>query len=145
MSTNKTPNYQLHSWLPSDEFHLTEINENFTLLDAALKSEAGSREAIAADLGTRYRIMLGTYVGGQSINHDTPQRIELGVKPIALLLYSTYSFSDSSSRYGGLICCDYDLRGSVTMDDTGFTVQNQYDRKGYSNLQGVTYYYMVFY
>ena len=40
MSTNKTQNYQLHSWLPEDEFHLTEINENFAALDTALKAEA---------------------------------------------------------------------------------------------------------
>ena len=40
MSTNKTPNYDLHSWVPQDDFHMTEINENFTKLDTALKTEA---------------------------------------------------------------------------------------------------------
>lgn len=36
MSTNKTPNYQLHSWTLQDDFLLQEINENFSGLDAAL-------------------------------------------------------------------------------------------------------------
>lgn len=36
MSTNKTPNYELHSWVPQDDFHLSEINENFTGLDSEL-------------------------------------------------------------------------------------------------------------
>ena len=36
MSTNKTQNYNLHSWLPADDFLRTEINENFTKLDTAL-------------------------------------------------------------------------------------------------------------
>ena len=40
MSTNKTPNYDLHSWVPQDDFHMTEINENYTKLDTALKTEA---------------------------------------------------------------------------------------------------------
>ena len=40
MSTNKTPNYDLHSWVPQDDFHMTEINENFAKLDTALKTEA---------------------------------------------------------------------------------------------------------
>lgn len=36
MSTNKTPNYQLHSWTLQDDLLLREINENFSGLDAAL-------------------------------------------------------------------------------------------------------------
>ena len=50
MSTNKTPNYELHSWVPQDDFHLTEINENFTgldselaALDVLLKAETAAR------------------------------------------------------------------------------------------------------
>ena len=34
MSTNKTPNYQLHSWTSTDHFRFHEVNENFDLLDA---------------------------------------------------------------------------------------------------------------
>ena len=35
MSTNKTPNLKLHSWLPLDPFSREEINDNFTALDNA--------------------------------------------------------------------------------------------------------------
>ena len=38
MSTNKTQNYNLHSWVPEDDFLRSEFNDNFTSLDTALKS-----------------------------------------------------------------------------------------------------------
>lgn len=57
MSANKTPNYALHSWEPEDEFHLSEINENFSALDSAVKSEAdtarAAREGLTAQLATK--------------------------------------------------------------------------------------------
>ena len=49
MSANKTPNYKLHTWEPSDHFLRTEFNENFaaidTAIDAAAKAEAEARNA----------------------------------------------------------------------------------------------------
>lgn len=38
MSTNKTQNYNLHSWVPEDDFLRSEFNDNFTSLDGALKA-----------------------------------------------------------------------------------------------------------
>ena len=49
MSTNKTQNYRLHSWVPQDEFHVSEVNENFALLDAVLKDEARKLSRVDAD------------------------------------------------------------------------------------------------
>lgn len=61
MSTNKTQNYNLHSWVPEDDFLRSEFNDNFTSLDTALKSlstalavETTAREqAIASEATAR--------------------------------------------------------------------------------------------
>ncbi len=45
MSTNKTQHYHLHAWAAGDNFLRTEINENFTALDTALKTEADVLDA----------------------------------------------------------------------------------------------------
>ncbi len=42
MSSNKTTNYNLHSWLPEDDFLRSEMNENFSKLDTAARMVAGS-------------------------------------------------------------------------------------------------------
>lgn len=48
MSTNKTQNYNLHSWVPEDDFLRSEFNENFTGIDGALKALSDSLAAEAA-------------------------------------------------------------------------------------------------
>ncbi len=48
MSTNKTQNYNLHSWVPEDDFIRSEFNENFTGIDAALKSLSDGIDAETA-------------------------------------------------------------------------------------------------
>ena len=61
MSTNKTPNLKLHSWLPLDPFSREEINDNFAGLDTAwgdlegrLLTEAETRaNAVAAEATAR--------------------------------------------------------------------------------------------
>lgn len=68
MSTNKTQNYQLHTWTPEDEHLRTELNANFAKLDTALKVEETARKsAVTAEANARIaatpRVMSGTYVG----------------------------------------------------------------------------------
>lgn len=61
MSTNKTQNYNLHSWVPEDDFLRSEFNDNFTSLDSTLKTlsdgltaEIAAREtAVAAETAAR--------------------------------------------------------------------------------------------
>ena len=48
MSTNKTQNYQLHSWVPEDKFLRAEINENFARLDGSARVVVGSYEGDGA-------------------------------------------------------------------------------------------------
>lgn len=50
MSTNKTQNYNLHSWVPEDDFIRSEFNENFTGIDTALKTLA---DGLAAETSAR--------------------------------------------------------------------------------------------
>lgn len=51
MSTNKTPHYQLHSWVKEDTFLMDEMNENFGKLDEKLKAEVEAiNEALADEL-----------------------------------------------------------------------------------------------
>ncbi|MBP3520093.1 MAG: hypothetical protein J6J87_01975 [Oscillospiraceae bacterium] len=69
MSTNKTPNYDLHSWVPQDDFHMTEINENFTKLDTALKTEAQTAAS--------GRSALQTALSGQISQLDTALQSEV--------------------------------------------------------------------
>lgn len=61
MSTNKTQNYNLHSWVPEDDFLRSEFNDNFTSLDSTLKTlsdgltaEIAAREtAVATETAAR--------------------------------------------------------------------------------------------
>lgn len=50
MSTNRTPNYNLHSWVPEDDFLRSEFNDNFTSLDSALKTLS---DGLAAEISAR--------------------------------------------------------------------------------------------
>ena len=65
MSTNKTTNYNLHSWLPEDDFLRTEMNENFTKLDTLLKNETA---ALSAALGQKARATVGSYTGDGALD-----------------------------------------------------------------------------
>lgn len=128
MSTNKTPNYQLHSWLPEDEFHLTEINENFTKLDASLKSEATAAtqkaNALETALGQRVRMVTGSYTGKTTDNKSSQPAtvVTLGFHPKAVL-----AFVIEKPYSGPLFSClaiAGDSRGAITITDTGFSAIN---------------------
>lgn len=105
MSTNKTQNYNLHSWLPTDEFHLSEVNENFDLLDAALKAEAQTaargRSALSAQMAGKGELVVGSYTG----NGAPTQEIIVGHKIKAILIETTKGERPdhgSLYAYGGL-------------------------------------------
>ena len=85
MSTNKTENLQLHSWVRSDPFKMDEFNDNFDKLDqavgenkdainakaeqTALAAEIATREALAA---TVPKFHCGTYDGDGKQNRKIP-------------------------------------------------------------------------
>lgn len=149
MSTNKTPNYNLHSWLPQDEFHLTEINENFAKLDVALKIEATAAtqksNALESALGQRVRMVTGSYTGKTGANNDqtTATHVNLGFKPKAVVIINAYrgvSGPDMSFLAHEGIQGDT----AVTLNDTGFTAINL---KGdvSMNYNRTVYHYAAFY
>lgn len=129
MSTNKTTNYQLHSWVPGDDFLRQEFNENFAKLDDSV------------------RFVFGTYKGSVDYQNSTPQRIELGLKPKAVFV-STSVGAGSRSMNGcamaGFAGPDSPVTGALTLDDSGFTVANRFD-KTYFNYTVYDYYFIALY
>ena len=111
MSTNKTPNYQLHSWTSTDHFRFHEVNENFDLLDAALKAENSARNQA---LAKRPQVVFGRYKGDGANRHFDFDRAPAAVHiSIEAGTDSGIFIGDSGSKYG------------VTVDDTGFSLVAQ--------------------
>ena len=143
MSTNKTTNYRLHSWVPQDEFHVSEINENFAALDAALKAEAGSREALAELLNSYPRMVTGSYMGKSSSDKDTQTitEVELGFKPKAVITVATIMRSTSKLMAFVAIEDGY-TNSAVTLTETGFTARNSSEGL-YANYSASTIYHYI--
>lgn len=80
-----TQHYQLHQWVPEDNFLRTDFNADFEKIDTVLSLKNGA--------------VFGTFVGD-----NTPQRkIELGFTPLAVLLLGQYpTIERNESVYGGL-------------------------------------------
>lgn len=128
MSTNKTENYQLHRWEPEDDFLRQEFNENFAKLDRSA------------------RMIFGTYQG-TAADFSGSQRIELGVRPLAVLTLPSKGVSPNGNNYsyGGIAGQEMPMDKAVlTLDDTGFTVSNAYNWHCL-NSEGYNYYYIVLY
>ena len=82
MSTSKTQNYQLHSWVPGDKFLRAEMNENFAKLDGASRVSTGSyvgdgQEDRTVALGFTPRLALYTYA---STGYETVAVVEGGFR-----------------------------------------------------------------
>lgn len=129
MSTNKTPNYKLHSWVGGDDFRFHEINENFTKLDAAVKAEAQTAAQERASLNTaiqaertarnqalskRPEVVFGRYKGDAQ-----SRRFDFGRAPAAVYI------SIEAGSHSGLFIKDSGSEYGVTVDDTGFSLEVQ--------------------
>ena len=88
MSTNKTTNYQLHSWAAEDKFLRSEMNENFSKLDSAARVVTGSYTGDGASskviaLGFTPRVVLITSRSGQcTTNYDYYGGLALEGNPV---------------------------------------------------------------
>ena len=121
MSTNKTQNYTLHSWSLSDDFQLSEINQNFAALDAAL--------------APKVEIIVGAYKGDGNNN----RLISLGRTPVAVHIERAGGQRDLNSCYGGLFPVEAD--GNVNPAEDGFVL-----RWGSTlNSKGTSFVYMAFF
>ena len=130
MSTNKTENFELHSWVPEDNFHLDEINENFEKLD---------KGAI--------RIAYGSYTGKSDSLATTTQRISLdlgGRTPKAVLVVCTTS-NINTTDIRWLLKVSGVSSGGVSVSQNSFTVSNDPSRGLLLNFSGLVYSYIVFY
>lgn len=112
MSTNKTQNYQLHSWVPGDKFLRAEMNENFTKLDTAS------------------RVSTGTYTG----DGQADRTISLGFTPkLVLVIDQDGRLRQTNDSYGGLTVpgvpalYTYGSNGyeAVAVVEGGFRVHNK--------------------
>ena len=137
MSTNKTQNYNLHSWLPADDFLRTEINENFTKLDAALS-------ALSAE---KARAVVGVYTGDGAAE----RMISLGFSPIAVWVVENHSWLYVSGLiYGGLAVPGGPVRSSerepnraVELTEGGILIRYINSNKLNTNTQNYTYHYLA--
>lgn len=128
MSSEKTEHYQLHKWIPEDDFVRTEFNENFTKLDTVL---AGKSE-----------VVFGSYTGTDTANRV----ISLGFTPKCVILVT-----DSGAL--GYANTPYDVGGGVFFSETnisnfkmvsgGFQVSNVGDHGGSTN-NGRAHYYIAY-
>ena len=114
MSTNKTQNYALHSWLPTDDFQLSEVNQNFAALDAALWT--------LTEVTGSY---VGTYDGS---GNETPTQVSLGFRPKAVLVLSNAYQLDGAGFDAISLALDGVATGDLTITDTGFIARNCFNR-----------------
>lgn len=136
-----TEHYQLHQWVPTDDFLRTDFNTDFAKIDAAIKGvETAANTALAgkADAGatqaaleTKAEIIHGSYVG----NGAEAQQIQLGFKPRLVLIPADewYSFVAMEGFYSALM--------SVT--ETGFQVKYISIYNFTPNAKGETYQYIA--
>ena len=108
-----TTNYQLHQWVPEDDFLRTDFNEDFAKIDAALGEKAGVEELAEVQTMARSkcRVVIGSYTG----NGASSQTITLGFRPKVVVVDDTSSYSSG---------CELGLDGiderSVTVVNVGF-------------------------
>ena len=89
MSTNKTPNLNLHSWTKYDPIQLSEFNENFSAIDTALSKSM--------------QMVIGTYTG----NGKSNRTIVLGFQPALVILIGTTYSSNSYFSTVSLVGSDF--------------------------------------
>ena len=86
-----TTNYQLHQWVPEDDFLRTDFNTDFQKIDAALaalrtlangKASASAVSSLQSQMASKAEVVTGAYTGNGST-----QTITLGFKPRAVVFY----------------------------------------------------------
>ena len=123
-----TENYQLHQWVPEDDFLRTDFNTDFQKIDTALaglktlaegKAGQGDLDALESAIASvqtlangRARIITGSYTG----NIDVPRTVSTGVTPKVLVI--TANDSSYVAIQGGTAV------NSVIITTGGFTIQS---------------------
>ena len=90
-----TANYQLHQWVPEDQFRRTDFNQDFQKIDATLaglkaladgKAGTAALEAVQELAQGRARAVVGGYIG----DGFNPREIEVGATPMGLFLLTPF-------------------------------------------------------
>ena len=133
-----TSNYQLHQWVPEDDFLRTDFNTDFQKIDAALARKAEkstvtslqTQVAGKADASTVPRVAAGTYTG-----NGTTKSISLGFQPRAVIIpIEGYTVAILLT---GQTCA----AGSIT--SSGFTATRDPSYSRVANTNGQTYAYLA--
>ena len=130
-----TSNYQLHQWVPEDDFLRTDFNEDFQKIDAGIAAALETAEGKA-------ELVVGSFVGDVTVNRV----IALGFRPRAVLLEVPDGSRNTSVTEGGLAIRGGALAGArggtaVSITANGFQVSyiaNSSDINAKS-----TYYYLA--
>ena len=138
-----TEHYQLHQWVPTDDFLRTDFNTDFAKIDAALGEKAD-----AATLAEKCGAVTGTYIGDGAAS----KAINLGFSPKAVILREAEAAAPRL-RAGGGAGRGGGVKGGgvVGLTDQGFTVHykvfyigaNQNISSPYTNREGETYTYLA--
>ena len=108
-----TENYQLHQWVPEDDFLRTDFNEDFAKIDAALGEALTDDDLtdIRVDLLMKCRLYYGTFAGDGTASRV----INLGVAPNAVVI------TNSTSMYATMITGTTPM-GPLAIVSNGFQV-----------------------
>ena len=105
-----TSNYQLHQWVPEDDFLRTDFNTDFQKIDAGIKAArdlAASKDA---------------WVEGSYAGDGTETRvINLGFQPRAVVIDNDRG-DRSSGTTGGVFLRNKPLSNAAEITATGFTI-----------------------
>ncbi|OUQ82657.1 hypothetical protein [Flavonifractor sp. An10] len=106
-----TSNYQLHQWVPEDDFLRTDFNEDFAKIDAALGEAATESDlaVIRGNLLDKCRAYCGTFLGDGTASRV----VNIGVRPYAVIVTS------SVNMFATMIVGSTPL-GPLSIVDNGF-------------------------
>ena len=130
-----TSSYQLHQWVPEDDFLRTDFNTDFQKIDAALARKAEkstvtslqTQVAGKADASTVPRVAAGSYTG-----NGTTKSISLGFQPrVVIIPVGDYAnavlLSGRASKAGAITSSGF----TAALDGTSVYSTNQ-NGKSYS-------------
>ena len=141
-----TSNYQLHQWVPEDDFLRTDFNTDFQKIDTAIKAVKNQADGLNS---SKAEIVTGSYTGDGAATRT----VTLGFRPTAVLLENRMGARGSSSVIqAGLALWDaplYTVSGGVPnpsaleITATGFTAANGGSTGSTLNIDGTAYQYIV--
>ena len=120
-----TTNYQLHQWVPGDNFLRTDFNTDFQKIDAAIK---GVETTLSAAIAGKSAAVGGSYAGNGGVTTVT-----LGFRPKAVVVSRNYYTATAVPGMASI---------GISITATGFQVQQVSSNIPF-NTAGNTYNYLA--